>query len=78
MGLISIRIYLGELLELPWWFSGKESTCNAGDGGTIPSLGQSPGGGNGSPLQYAFLENSMGRGAWKAVDYRISKELDTT
>ena len=39
VGLISIRIYLGELLEIPWWFSGQESTCNAEDAGSVPGLG---------------------------------------
>ena len=36
---------------LPWWLSGKESTCNAGDAGLIPGSGRYPGGGNGDPLQ---------------------------
>ena len=39
---------------------GKESTCNAGDPGSIPELGRSPGEGKGYPLQYSGLENSMG------------------
>ena len=38
---------------------GKESACNAGDPALIPGLGRSPGKGNGSPLQYSGLENSM-------------------
>ena len=42
---------------------GKESTCSAGDLGTIPGLGRSPGGGHGNPLQYSCLENTMDRGA---------------
>ena len=42
---------------------GKESTCNAGDLASIPGLGRSPGEGNGSPLQYSGLENSMDREA---------------
>ena len=42
---------------------GKESTCNAGDQGSIPGSGQSPGEGNGNPLQYSCLEKSMDRGA---------------
>ena len=37
----------------------KESTCNAGDPGLIPGSGRSPGEGNGYPLQYSCLENSM-------------------
>ena len=39
--------------------AGKESACNAGDLGSIPGLGRSPREGNGSPLQYSGLENSM-------------------
>ena len=38
---------------------GKESACNAGDPGSIPGLGRSPGEGKGYPLQYSGLENSM-------------------
>ena len=45
---------------------GKESACNAGDLGSIPGLGRSPGEGNGNPLQYSCLENPMDREAWKA------------
>ena len=48
-------------IGLPRWFSGKESACNAGDSGSIPRLGRSPGGGNGNPLQYSCLENTMDR-----------------
>ena len=46
---------------------GKESTYNVGDVGLIPGLGKSLGEGNDNPLQYSCLENSMDRGAWKAV-----------
>ena len=58
------------MFGLPWWLSGKESTCNAGDTrdtGSIPELGRPPGGGHGGPLQYSCLENPMDRGAWWAV-----------
>ena len=48
---------------LPWWHSGKESACNAGDRGLIPGSEISPGEGNGNPLQYSCLENPMDRGA---------------
>ena len=41
----------------------KESTCNAREEGSIPGPGRSPGEGNGCPLQYSSLENSMDRGA---------------
>ena len=50
---------------------GKESTCNAGDPGSIPGSGRSPGGGSGNPLQYSCLENSMDRGAWWAIVHGI-------
>ena len=43
---------------------GKASACNVGDSGSIPGLGRSPGEGNGNPLQYSCLENSMDWGAW--------------
>ena len=43
---------------------GKESACNAGNLGLIPGSGRSLGGGNGNPLQYSCLENSMDREAW--------------
>ena len=44
---------------LPFGLAGKESTCNAGDLGSIPGLGRSPGKGNSYPFQYSGLENSM-------------------
>ena len=53
--------------SLPQWLRGKESTWNAGDAGMIPGSGRFPGGGNGKPLQYSCLENSMDRGAWRAA-----------
>ena len=43
----------------PGGFVGKESACNAGDLGSIPGLGRSPGEGKGSPFQYSCLESSM-------------------
>ena len=74
-----------EDLSLPWWLSSKESTCDAGDSGSIPGSGRSPGAGHGNPLQYSCLENSMDRGAWRAtVDgvakswTRLSNETTTT
>ena len=42
----------------------KESACNAGDPSLIPGSGRSPGVGNGNPLQYSHLENSMEKGLW--------------
>ena len=61
------------LEELPRWLSGKESACNAGDTGSIPRLGRSPGEGNGNPLQYSCLENPIDRGAWWATVYGVEK-----
>ena len=46
-------------MGFPCGSAGKESTCNAGDPGSIPGLGRSPGEGKGYPLQYSGLENSM-------------------
>ena len=51
----------------------KESACNAGDLGLVPGLGKSPGEGNDNPLQYSYLENSLGRGAWQAVLHEVAK-----
>ena len=50
----------------------KESACNAGDMGLIPDSGRSPKGGNGNPLQYSCLENSMERGAWWATVHGVT------
>ena len=44
-----------------------------GDLGSVPELGRSPGGGNGSPLQYPCLQNPMDRGAWQATVYGVTK-----
>ena len=52
---------------------GKESACNAGDLGSIPGLGRSPGEGKGYPLQYSGLENPMERGAWRATVHGVAK-----
>ena len=46
-------------LGLPGGLAGKESTCNVGDLGSVPGLGRSPGEGDGYPLRYSCLENSM-------------------
>ena len=57
-------------LGLSWWLSDKESACNAGDAGdpgSIPGSGRSPGGGHGNALQYFCLDNPMDKGAWQAT-----------
>ena len=55
----------------PGGLDSKESTCNTGDPGSIPGLGRYPGEGNGNPLQYSFLENSMDREAWWATVHGV-------
>ena len=60
-------MYPKYLLGFPGGSDGKESACNAGDLDSIPGLGKSLKEGNGNPLQYSFLENSMDRGAWWAI-----------
>ena len=49
------------------------SAGDAGDLGSIPGSGRSPGEGNGNPLQYSCLENPMDRGAWQATVHRVTK-----
>ena len=53
----------------------KNPPADAGDPGSIPKLGRSPGGGNSNPFQYSCLENPMDRGAWWATVPRVA-ELD--
>ena len=57
---------------------GKESACSAGDPGSIPGSGRSPGGENGNLLQYPRLENPMDRGTWQATQSIGWRKLDTT
>ena len=64
-------------MGFPGGSDGKESVFNAGDLGSIPVLGRSPGEGNGNPLQYSCLETPMDRGAWWATVYGVTKS-DTT
>ena len=60
-------------LGFPGGSESKESACNAGDPGSIPGLGRSPGGGHGNPLQDSCLENPMDRGAWQATVPGVAK-----
>ena len=50
--------------NFPGGSDGKETSCNAGDPGSDPGLGRSPGEGNGYPFQYSCLENSMDYSPW--------------
>ena len=60
-------------MDFPGGSGGKESACKAGDPGSIPGLGRSSGEGNGNPLQYSCLENSMDRGAWRATVHEVAE-----
>ena len=55
---------------------GKESACNAGDPGSIPGLERSPEEGNGNPLQYSCLENSLDKGVWWATVHVVPERHD--
>ena len=70
-----------DTLGFPHGSVSKEATCNAGDPGSIPGSGRSPGEGNGNPLQYSCLENPMDRGgAWQATVHgvpRVGHDLAT-
>ena len=60
-------------ITIPGGSEGKEFTCRVGDLGSVPRLGRSLGEGNGYPLQYSGLENSMDRGAWQTIVQGVSK-----
>ena len=60
-------------LGLPGGSEGKESASNAGDLGSIPGSGSSPGEGNCYPVQYSCLGNPMHRGAWRATAHGVRK-----
>ena len=67
--------FLLNSVGFPCGSAGKESTCNGnvGDLALIPGLGRSPGEGNGNPLQYSCLGNSMDRGAWQTTAHGVAK-----
>ena len=79
MDLLHLQISSGVTLEIkftkgfPGGSDGKVPVCNAGESGSIPWLGTSPGEGNGNPLQYSYPENSMDRGAWQATVHGVAK-----
>ena len=73
---ISYRNGPAKYSGLPWWLSGKESACDAGDtgdSGSIPAWGRSPGGGHDNALQYSCWENSMDGGAWQATIHGVTE-----
>ena len=60
-------------MVFPGGSDSKESACNAGDLGSIPESGRYPGEGNGNPLQYSCLENSMDRGPRQATVHGVTR-----
>ena len=60
-------------MGFPGGSDSKESACNEGDPSSIPGLGRSSGEGNGNPLQYSCLDNSMDRGAWWTIVLGVAK-----
>ena len=73
-----ISYSMNSRMGLPWWLSGKESACKAGDMTSIPGSGRFPGEGNGNTLQYSYLGNPMDRGAWRATVHGVTKVSDTS
>ena len=69
-------MYLKEIepfLGFPGGSEVKAPACNAGDPGSIPGLGRSPGGRHGNPLQHSCLETPMDRGGWRAAVHGVAK-----
>ena len=64
----NVTSQMAQLVKNPFANAG-----DTGDTGLIPGSGRSPGGGNGSPLQYSYLENPMNRGAWWATARGMAK-----
>ena len=68
-----MSMYQSEVYGFPGGSEVKASACNAGDLGSIPGSGRSPGEGNGNPLQYSCLENPMDGGSWWAAVHGVTK-----
>ena len=64
---------INPLLGFPGGSAGKESSCNAGDLGSVPGLGRCLGGRNGNPRQYSCLENPMDKADWQATFHGVAK-----
>ena len=70
---ISFKLCAVLSTAFPGGSDSKEPACNAGDSGSIPSSGITPGGGNGNPFQYPCLKNSMDRETWQASVQKVTK-----
>ena len=68
-----IKILVLTFLDFPGGSDSKEPACNAGDPGSILRTRRSPGEGNGNPLQYSCLGNSMDRGAWWSTVHGVTE-----
>ena len=66
-------VHFDILMGFPGGSKGKELACNAGDLGSIPGVGRSPGEGNDNPPQCSCLGNPMDRGAWQAIVQGVTK-----
>ena len=73
----TLRRYMLIYLLFPGGSDSKESSCNAGDLGSAPGLGRSPGGGHGNPLQYSCLENPQGQKSLVGYNPWDCNESDT-
>ena len=71
--LSAIRVVLNSSISFPGVSDSKESACNTGELSLIPELGRYPEEGNGCPLQYSCLDNSMDWGAWQATVQGVAK-----
>ena len=72
-GCIFVNLLFEKTFKIPSGPDGKECSCHAGNWSLIPGLGRSLGEGNGNPLQYSCLENSMDGGAWWATVHGVAK-----
>ena len=73
MEFIPFSLLLHSFSGFPCSSVGKESACSAGNQGSIPGSGRSPGEGNGNPFQYSCLENPMDRGTWRAPVHGVTR-----
>ena len=71
---LEFELVCGHCWGFPSGSNGKHSAFSAGDVGSTPGSGRSPGKGNGNPLQYSCLENPMDRGAWWATVHDLQSQ----